>query len=185
MPKCLFCHRSFKVKSKFHPNQKYCSRKCIKERWRFDNIPPQGQQQKTCLLCSLSFTTSPFHPFQETCSRKCSKRFDLLRNRDRYTASAKAWRLKNPDKLREYYRKSYWNTHDAILARKRLRTLGRISKVEFHTLCEKMKFTCQLCFQIFPFEKLTMDHIVRIREGGTNLIDNIQPACLPCNRLKG
>jgi 5-methylcytosine-specific restriction endonuclease McrA len=33
--------------------------------------------------------------------------------------------------------------------------------------------------------KLTKDHIVPIVLGGTGEIDNIAPACMPCNRKKG
>lgn len=41
---------------------------------------------------------------------------------------------------------------------------------------------CQLCFRpILPPHKITMDHIIAIKDGGWNGIDNLRVACAQCN----
>lgn len=45
------------------------------------------------------------------------------------------------------------------------------------------KFTCQICHEHAP--DLTCDHIIAESKGGPTTLDNLQTACMPCNRGKG
>ncbi len=61
---------------------------------------------------------------------------------------------------------------------------GSYTLQEWKDLKEKYKFTCPKCKQKEPEIILTADHIVPLKQGGTNYIANIQPLCRPCNASK-
>ena len=46
-------------------------------------------------------------------------------------------------------------------------------------------YTCQYCFNSFPYSQLTFDHVVPRSHGGTWCWDNVVTACMPCNVDKG
>lgn len=41
------------------------------------------------------------------------------------------------------------------------------------------------CIKCKSSENLTLDHIVPVFEGGTNVFENLQTMCFPCNKRKG
>ncbi len=41
------------------------------------------------------------------------------------------------------------------------------------------------CARCSTTENLTVDHIISLRKGGQNTMDNLQVLCLACNRSKG
>lgn len=43
---------------------------------------------------------------------------------------------------------------------------------------------CQDCKNDFPLEELTIDHKIRIRDGGNNEFKNLQLLCRNCHQLK-
>lgn len=62
---------------------------------------------------------------------------------------------------------------------------GSFTNDEWFELCAKYDFRCLYCGEMFPFEKLTHDHVVPLSKGGTNYISNLQPLCLKHNVEKG
>ncbi len=46
------------------------------------------------------------------------------------------------------------------------------------------KHTCQYCHQIFPEEKLNLDHVLPRDKGGKTTWENIVASCFPCNSRK-
>ena len=44
---------------------------------------------------------------------------------------------------------------------------------------------CQYCGNYFPFNKLTMDHVLPKSRGGKNTWENLVAACMKCNQKKG
>lgn len=58
---------------------------------------------------------------------------------------------------------------------------GDITHGEWHELLSRYGNVCLACGST---ERLTPDHVVPLARGGENVIDNIQPLCLDCNRRK-
>jgi 5-methylcytosine-specific restriction endonuclease McrA len=48
-------------------------------------------------------------------------------------------------------------------------------------LAKKYGCCCYICKREVPFESLTIDHIIRVRDGGSWNIDNLRLACSSCN----
>ena len=54
-----------------------------------------------------------------------------------------------------------------------------------HTLYGEQEGLCNGCKTHFPFQNMTVDHIVPQSKGGTDHYDNLQLLCNYCNSLKG
>ena len=48
-----------------------------------------------------------------------------------------------------------------------------------------MNMRCTYCGTPIDFNKTTVDHMVALKNNGTDRLGNIYPACQPCNSLKG
>ncbi len=72
-------------------------------------------------------------------------------------------------------------------SKRRARILGNggtITKEEWNWLKEFYNFTCLRCWKQEPEIKLTLDHVLPLKLGGKNVIENAQPLCQPCNSSK-
>lgn len=85
-----------------------------------------------------------------------------------------SWRIANPDKRSLY--------QHARRARK-LGNGGTVTDQEFKELCERYGNKCLRCGKTAV--KLTLDHVIPLKAGGPNTIDNAQPLCKICNSIKG
>lgn len=47
------------------------------------------------------------------------------------------------------------------------------------------EYTCQYCYEQFPDDDLTFDHVIPSSQGGTKVWENIVTCCVQCNRKKG
>lgn len=61
---------------------------------------------------------------------------------------------------------------------------GSHTAKEWEELKVKYSNTCLACKKQEPLIKLTKDHVIPIKLGGTNDIKNIQPLCASCNSSK-
>ncbi len=61
---------------------------------------------------------------------------------------------------------------------------GWVSKRDWVALCEKHEHKCFYCDKVFERKELTQDHFQPLTKGGKHEIDNIVPACMPCNQKK-
>lgn len=64
------------------------------------------------------------------------------------------------------------------------RRLGTHTNSEWVALCRAYGGTCHYCGTKRPRGGLTKDHRIPVSRGGSDAIDNIVPACKPCNSEK-
>lgn len=53
---------------------------------------------------------------------------------------------------------------------------------EWYYVLASYDFQCAFCLNEWPLQP---DHIIGLAQGGSNIIDNIQPLCPSCNATKG
>ena len=115
-------------------------------------------------------------------ARYIAKRDELLRQAKEYRLSHAAkrkqicarWAKANAAKMNTYYQK-------------RRAKCGSESHTvtQWLALLESCDHRCLCCLKQEPEVKLTRDHVVPLKFGGSNTIKNIQPLCDHCNKSKG
>lgn len=85
--------------------------------------------------------------------------------------------------------KPYGGSADGLNARQRRRR--RVGKGTYYKLkpllVQLQEGRCGLCGRMLPEDKgrIEVDHIVRVRDGGTSAVDNLQAVHRSCNQRKG
>lgn len=111
-------------------------------------------------------------------------------NKDHMHEYQKQWRADHPDSVSKYLSKYLQNNLDKH-AQKQSRRRARIAQngddkysvQEWKNLCSFYGNKCLCCGKTKV--KLTVDHVLPIKLGGRNIIENIQPLCGSCNSKKG
>ena len=146
---------------------------------------PLKESQNICIICKVLFTPSRFHPNATTCSKSCLWKKDYEKNKERYKKVALDWGRANRDKTRIIQKNYYWNNVEKVRTQKRVRNRGHISLKDWKIICDQKDNKCQHCFLKGDHKSLSIDHIIPISKGGTNVKENLQPLCLSCNHKKG
>lgn len=69
--------------------------------------------------------------------------------------------------------------------KQRIKTNGGSHTIqEWETLKAQYNWTCPCCKKSEPEIKLTEDHVISLKRGGSDNIENIQPLCGGCNSKK-
>ncbi len=84
------------------------------------------------------------------------------------------WKKENPDRCKIYY-------HNKYVQRKLSVGADKISREQWEALKRTHDGRCAYCGEVKP---LTMDHKIPLCRGGKHVIENIAPACKPCNSRK-
>ena len=74
--------------------------------------------------------------------------------------------------------------HSQLRADRMNRNGGHHSKYQWEHLKKAFDNRCAICNRQEPEIKITKDHIISIKNGGSNDIKNIQPLCRSCNSRK-
>lgn len=103
-------------------------------------------------------------------------------------ATSRAWYVKNKERAAALHRdwvrenRHLRAQHGASRRARKFNNGGSHTFKEWLAKCAEYHYTCAYC----PAKdiKLTRDHVVPLSRGGRDSIDNIVPACQPCNSRK-
>lgn len=98
-----------------------------------------------------------------------------------YNAGAKNYRWKGGRTKEEMSFSK--NARNRVIKRLKIESLSHTFG-EWELLKTQYGHTCPCCKKAEPEIKLTIDHIIPLSKGGSDLIENIQPLCLKCNLRK-
>lgn len=108
-------------------------------------------------------------------------------NPDRRLARDRAYRVRHPDQQNIYQRRWIRDHPEVRKAKAHVRrareagAVGRFTTAEWRALVASFDSKCAYCGVAAPLEA---DHRTPLSRAGSNSIDNILPACSPCNRKK-
>ena len=110
------------------------------------------------------------------------KKFEMDRaykaaHREQMRANSKRWIQEHPDEYRAIQRRC-----QTIRRARKLLLTKHFTQQEWLDLLEKYGHRCLCCNA--ADKTLEVDHVVPLKIGGTNTIDNIQPLCRSCNARK-
>lgn len=96
------------------------------------------------------------------------------------------FRDNNPDYIEPTYESNERNRRLYKTRMNRIKTNGGShTQEQWEHLKAAYNFKCNICGKQEPEIKLTKDHIISVKNGGSNDIGNIQPLCRSCNSRKG
>lgn len=107
-----------------------------------------------------------------------------LKNRDSMLKKFKEYNINNKDKVMDSWRKGYQNRR-ARLAKVPSETYTRESIIKIYgNFCNICSTEIDMS-KIYPDKmSFSFDHVIPLSVGGTNMISNIRPTHLTCNRKK-
>lgn len=162
---CKFCMKD--SNKTWHQNNKEKHREHVRI-WK-DNNPEKAREMAK--KASRKF----YQDHKELVIRQNKER--SLRNPEKTSARKKAclqaWSKLNPERINQYCRDRRARSKNAE---------GRVSYKDWISLCEKYGNRCLSCER--NDVKMTQDHVIPLKLGGSNTIDNIQPLCKSCNSKK-
>lgn len=160
---------------------------------------------KTCAQCGKQFSKGKnislraWFTKTKFCSHKCysaSKETDTPPEvrKEQTRKASRIWRERHPKESHDVQKRWKENNPERYLEldhhhqqKRRARLMnadGSITPDEWYSLCERYGFHCLRCGKEFPFEKLTLDHVIPLVKGGEHSIGNAQPLCFNCNCQK-
>jgi 5-methylcytosine-specific restriction endonuclease McrA len=122
--------------------------------------------------------------------RKANARMQYAKNPERGRANAHAWKLSNPERKLELDRiwaernpeKSKLIHVNASHRRRAQTASGSVTNAEWCEIKESFGYRCAYC--LAPSNRLEMDHVLSLSNGGEHASHNIVPACRSCNARK-
>ena len=164
------------------------------------------QGRRRCTVCRQNKSVSDFYRYSyrtkqgilkqrsDSRCRPCAKARRLKRDENKVQIekeNARKWRVRNPEAC-ERYRKAYQASEHGkcIKARlqrnrkHRLRARGTYSETDLREILKTQKGRCAGCSCDMGGQS-TIDHIMPVSLGGTNLPRNLQFLCRRCNSRKG
>lgn len=161
--------------------------KNINKNWAKNNPQKNNERQKRYKAAHPEKSKEYYQRTKEAQS-KYSKEW-YQKNKDAALIRQKKYREENIEAVKERGKNWAKNNRERIkvIQQNRKASLrgdgGKITKKQWEDLCNKYGNRCLCCGR--DDLKLTIDHVVPVKLGGRNVIDNIQPLCGSCNSRKG
>ena len=125
---------------------------------------------------------NPVPVLKKPCER-CGIVFQPYRNRVRFCGSI-SLKVGCSFEYQKEYKKVRLKITGARRRKREVEALGEFTFEQWNELKAIFSYRCARCFLPEPSIKLEADHKVPLALNGTNYIDNIQPLCGHCNRVK-
>ena len=126
----------------------------------------------------------------------------MAANPELHRSRFKVWRLANLDYRREYTRQWYldnqeserartganskahpeWSQNSSARRRMATEAVSSLTPHEWKTILEVFSHACAYCLR--TDRKLSQDHVIAVSRGGGHTVENVVPACMPCNQRK-
>lgn len=136
-------------------------------------------EEKKCLICLKGFRVSRKRELEN--QRFCSYKCYWIWLKDNSKIGEVNWKGGiSIGENKKHYQKTKMYENRAL----KKEALGTHTETEWLALKIKYKFMCLCCKKVEPEIKLTEDHIIPLKKGGSNDIENIQPLCKSCNSRK-
>jgi 5-methylcytosine-specific restriction endonuclease McrA len=183
---------------------------CLLRRHSMNIVQPDLWDHKVCRICGRMLPFGAFYKqarnrdglrsYCKSCNKKKMhewrdenrERFNELRRKEyalhtdriaKYAQTSKA--VASRKALVKRYQKEHpkrYAEYTRVRNHRKRGNGGSYTADEWQALCVKYNYRCVCCRQVKP---LTVDHVIPISQGGTSLIDNLQPLCRECNSKKG
>lgn len=190
---CIHCGKKFKPHNKFHPQQKFCSKKCRanynrrkyywqnpeKERRKVRKYKNLENIIKQCKWCGKKFKPSKEKPWTQFCSIKCRNKHHnyIAYHRNPEKAKEKVKKYRQTEKGKQVHRDSV--RHHTWARRKTIEQMDYIlTNKDQQFIRERDNYQCQLCEST---ENISHDHIIPIKLGGLDIVDNVIVSCQKYN----
>jgi hypothetical protein len=167
----------------FDPSKFYLSKLCIRGHEFAEGKTLRRIKSSQCVECHRIKSLESSRRNNE--KRKALSRKIYYRNRDKCIARAKEWKKNNPTWQKEYRKTPKGK---AVLTKYNMkrRELTKINHSLNYTSSQLVQvyqaFDFKCCYCNKPATSL--DHFIPLTKGGSDVVGNMLPSCLPCNSSK-
>lgn len=153
--------------------------------------PYREREDRHCRECACILTPENNKPCHGRFCRDCrNKRNAMLTTKEHRAAENRAWRRSNRERVKHHqatFHAAHPEARSVYVHRYKAkwgpaRESGDLTRAQWLARLEEFGHACAYCLRTdLP---LTQDHMQPISRGGRHTIDNIVPACQPCNSTK-
>lgn len=178
----------------YRPDCLNCSNERSRTRRAQQRPPAQVGMFRICNQCNTEYPLSAFPRFTRV-SRKTDERVYYHNHtcKECLYQERRKKRRDNPERHRQYDRRSYQRNREQVIKRKmqlnarrraRMYQSGTIENIHVEVIIERDGLVCYLCQRELDRSEVTIDHVIPLARGGEHSYENVRVACNLCNARK-